>query len=158
MWSTVRKLSTSRSSKATVTLNVSSSSISSCTNAIESRSPVSKRSMSPAGSSRFMDSKIFTICSWTLVVSDIVLESMLGSEQIVEDAVVVPAVDPVAFAQPADLAKIQAGRDGRRHVVGHHPGVHGVQAELLKTERQEPRDGARGVAVARERLVAEHRP
>src|SRR5947207_4324177 len=153
------KLSTSRSSTEVVTPNSRSSWRSSSTNASESSTPVSNRSVSAEGTSRCRapENKA-AIRSGSPFASHISNLLVLRGQQIEPQTVVGAAVDVVALSLSANRPEFEAFGDLDRRVVLDDPGMDRTKAELLESERQHLRACSARIPLAGVRLVAKHHP
>src|SRR3989442_1466666 len=147
------------SPSTTSILNSRSSWARSSTKPIESRAPVSNKSVSADGISRLSPSSnslaIRPRRSVAPCISDLLV---LGRQDVEPQTVVDAAIDIVALPLPADRGEVQAPDDAQGWVVLDDPRVDGVQTEVREPERDEHRRRPRAVTAGAERLVPQHRP
>src|SRR4029077_20894431 len=128
------------------------------TNARESTSPVSIKSVSTDGTSTWSFSAKSRI-SWCSRLFESAMSEVLvlGGQDVEQQAIVRPAVDMVTLPLPADVLEVQRLEDAlRRDVDLDGPGVHHVQAQVAESYRDHPRNCfSRAAAVA---LIAQDRP
>src|SRR5204863_7614636 len=133
------KLSTSRSSTEVVTPNSRSSWRSSSTNASESSTPVSNRSVSAEGTSRCRapENKA-AIRSGSTFASHISNLLVLRGQQIEPQTVVGAVAAVVAPSLSAYRPEVEASGDADRRGVLDDPAIDGAKAVLLESEPQAP--------------------